>query len=219
MRHDPRGRAGTAAANASVDMFQLNPEMPEAQKAFRDYHAHDPDDPRVNLIIRDGFAHFADLPADVIYDAVAIDVAWMSNMNATHLFLKEMYDNVARHMHDRSVLGVWSEEVSPFSQVSLILYRTLKSVFQEVRIAASHGVVLFYAAKASAPDLVALLPAQSADLTNWVDQASRESPVNRLDDLAMNRHKFTLLGDSTFDRLREKYTGLKALLDADSGVQ
>lgn len=197
-----------------IDMLELNPEMEETQKAFRDYLPHDPDDPRVNMIVRDGFAHFADLPADRIYDAVVIDVAWMSNMNATHLFSKEMYENVAKHMTGRAVLGVWSEETSPFSQVSLILYRTLKSVFPEVRVDASHGVVLFYAAKVSSPPLVEALSEKSADLTRWVDEASLEAPINRLDDLAMNRHKFTLWGDSTFERVRERYAGLKASLDA-----
>jgi len=198
--------------HASVDQIEINPEMPKAQEMFRDLQTHHPDDPRVSLIIRDGFAYFADLPADRVYDAVVIDLAWMANMNATHLFSKEMYENVARHMTDRSVLGVWSEETNPFSQVSLILYRTLKSVFQEVRVDASHGVVLFYAAKAAAPDLYPLLSEQSAWVTTWAKQASRESPVNRLDDLAMNRHKFTLWGDSTFERLQEQYRGLREKL-------
>ena len=128
----------------------------------------------MNLIIEDGFTYFADLPPNVIYDAVAIDVAWMSNMNATHLFSKEMYENIARHMTDRAVL--------------------------------------FYAAKAAAPDLVSMLPEQSAWVTTWVNRDSRDAPVNRLDDLAMNRHKFTLLGDSTFERLREKYAQLREML-------
>jgi spermidine synthase len=203
---------------ARVDQIEINPEMPEAQKLFYEFQTHRPDDPRVNMIIQDGFTYFADLPADKVYDAVVIDLAWMQNMNATHLFSKEMYENIARHMTDRAMLGVWSEEGSPFSPVSLILYRTLKTVFQEVRVDASHGVILFYAAKAASPDLVAQLPEQSQYLTAWMEGGSRDIPINRLDDLVMNRHKFTLWGDSNFDRLREKYAGLKASIDASEAT-
>ena len=186
-----------AAALAELpDMVEINPAMEEAQKKFHDYVPHNPDDPRVKLIIRDGFAHFADLPENTVYDAVAIDVAWMASMNATHLFSVEMYQNIARHMTDRAVLGVWSEEGNPFSPISLMLYHTLKSVFREVRVDATHGVVVFYAAKAATPGLDAALPQETRQIGNWIDGASYTSHLNTLDDLAMNRYKFTLWGDS-----------------------
>jgi hypothetical protein len=49
--------------------------------------------------------------------------------------------------------------------------------------------------------------------------ASREAPINRLDDLAMNRHKFTLWGDSTFERLRERYDQMRLELESNEHAQ
>jgi hypothetical protein len=45
----------------------------------------------------------------------------------------------------------------------------------------------------------------SASASEWMSEASVLAPVNRLDDLVMNRTKFAAWGDSTWERLRVKY--------------
>ncbi len=197
---------------ARVDLIEINPQIPDVQRHFRAGLPFNVDDPRAELHLRDGFAYFADLEPGVLYDAVVIDVAWMANMNATHLFSQEMYESIARHMTDRAVLGIWSEETSPVSLVSLILYRTLQSVFQNVQLDTSHDVILFLAAGADAPGLTAVLDPLSPRLLGWMAQAAVHAPINRLDDLVMNRHKFTPWGDSTFERLGDKYEEMSRAL-------
>lgn len=223
----PGGRSGLRAANiglgcgmtvdallespavALADVVELNPEMPAAQKAFWPMLPKHIDDPRAALHVADGFGYFAERKAgEPKYDIVAMDVAWMQNMNATHLFSKEMYENVRRNLSDTGVFSVWIEESSPFSKVSLIAYRTLKSVFANVFVSRVDGLVVFYASPARA-DLGNYLSEQDGQLTDWVVEASSEAPVNRLDDLAMNRAKFTSNGDSTWEKLRAKYADMR----------
>ncbi len=191
-------------ADGKLDIIEINPKMPDAQKLFWPELPHTPEDERVEMHIADGFGYFGERKETRSYDAVVIDLAWMQNMNATHLFSKEMYENVARNLAEDGVLGIWSEEFNPFSPVSLIIYRTLREVFPHVVVDASHSAVLFYASK-SRWDMTDSLAEGSSQLTNWVAQVAASAPVNRLDDLVMNRHKFTLFGDSTFDRLFSQY--------------
>lgn len=196
-----------------LDVVELNPEMPAAQKAFWPLLPKRLDDPRAALHLADGFGYFAERKdGEPKYDIVALDVAWMQNMNATHLFSKEMYENVRRNLSDSGVFSVWIEESSPFSKVSLIAYRTLKAVFANVFVSRVDGVVVFYASPARA-DLGNYLSDEDGQLTAWVDEASMDAPVNRLDDLAMNRAKFTTSGDSTWEKLRQKYAEMRANLN------
>jgi predicted membrane-bound spermidine synthase len=106
------------SSGSRVDVIELNPMMPAAQKTFWPLLPKNPGDPRATTIIDDGFRYFATRKADAPkYDAVAIDVAWMQNMNATHLFSVEMYRNIRRNLADDGVLSVWIEEGNPFSMV------------------------------------------------------------------------------------------------------
>lgn len=193
----------TAAGSAIVDVIEINPEMPRAQRAFDDALPYNQDDPRLRLLLSDGFRYFAEFQGEP-YDVVAIDVAWMQNMNATHLFSVEMYRNIRRHLKDDGILGVWIEESSPFSPTSLIIYRTLKEVFPNVVADVGKGAVVFYAS-ASRADLANGLDQLSAAASDWLVEASVLAPVNRLDNLVMNRTKFAAWGDSTWERLRVKY--------------
>ena|GEM_PF-6458469 len=68
----------------------------------------------------------------------------------------------------------------------------------------SHGVVLFYASK-SRGDLMNFMQEKAQLATSWISDIGMTAPVNRLDNLVMNRHKFTVFGDRTWDRLFEKY--------------
>lgn len=187
-----------------LDIVEINPNMPDAQRKFWPDLPHTPDDTRVNMIIDDGYRYFAELRGQPLYHAVVIDTAWMQNMNATHLFSKEMYENIAKNLDHNGILAIWSEETNPFSAVSLIMYRTLREVFPHVVVDATPGVVLFYASTARS-DLVNFLSEEAGEQTAWINEVGMMAPVNQLDDLVMNRHKFTLFGDSTYDRLFKKY--------------
>lgn len=189
----------------NVDLVEINPGMPEAQKQFWPYQQFNPSDPRVKTTIDDGYRYFAERgTGQTLYDAVVIDLAWMQNMNATHLFSREMYENIARNLQDDGVLGIWSEERNPFSPVSLIIYRTLREVFPHVVIDSSTDVTLFYASKTRA-DMLNFLDKETLGPNGWIGEIGMSAPVNRLDNLVMNRHKFTLFGDSTWERLFDKY--------------
>lgn len=199
---------GTAQMSARLDVIELNPEMPRAQRVFDDALPRNQDDPRFRLIMSDGFRYFAEYQGKP-YDVVAIDVAWMQNMNATHLFSVEMYRNIRRHLNANGILGVWIEEASPFSPTSLIIYRTLKEVFPYVVADASKGAVVLYASP-SRTDMANDLDPLSASASEWMSEASALAPVNRLDNLVMNRTKFAAWGDSTWERLRDKYAVMRA---------
>jgi spermidine synthase len=105
----------TLSAGSRVEVIELNPMIPAAQKAFWPSLPKTPSDPRVALTIDDGFRHFAARGADAPkYDAVALDVAWMQNMNATHLFSLEMYRNIRRNLADDGVLRCGSRRPTRF---------------------------------------------------------------------------------------------------------
>lgn len=195
---------GKLPPSGRLDIVEINPDMPAAQKNFWPDLAHTPEDARASIHIEDGFRFFAERKDQDLYDVVVIDVAWMQNMNATHLFSKEMYEHIARQLHDDGVLAVWSEEGNPFSAVSLIMYRTLREVFPHVVIDTTSGVALFYASKTRG-DLVNFLKPEAMQANGWIFEIGMQAPVNRLDNLVMNRHKFTVFGDSTWDRLFDKY--------------
>ncbi|MGD9668834.1 MAG: hypothetical protein AB7U75_07205 [Hyphomicrobiaceae bacterium] len=196
-----------AMPDAALDVIEINPVIAEAQRLYDSILPHSQDDPRINLLIRDGFRHFAEY-GGTPYDAVAIDVAWMQNMNATHLFSLEMYQNIRQHLKPEGILGVWIEESTPFSPTSVIIFRTLKQVFPNVVTDVTKGAVVMYASP-SRTDLVNDLDALSATATDWLKDASALAPVNKLDDLAINRTKFVIWGDSTWERLRDKYAAIR----------
>lgn len=118
--------------------------------------------------------------------------------------LVEMYRNMRANLAEDGVVAIWSEELNPFSSVSQIIYRTLKEVFPHVMVDVSSGLVLFYASPTRS-DLPNYLSPESQRLSSWLAEASAWAPVNRLDNLVMNRHKFTVWGDSTWERIQAKY--------------
>lgn len=113
---------------------------------------------------------------------------------------------------------MWIEEANPFSRVSLIGYRTLARVFPHVSVSLAGGVVVFYASPTHA-DLGNFLSDEDNRLTDWVREASQSMPVNRLDDLAMNRAKFTSSGDSTWEQLQTKYAGMREALERHEDIK
>lgn len=196
-----------AAADANLDVIEINPGMPAAQRNFEPALPHTQDDPRVRLILRDGFRYFADYDGPD-YDAVSIDLAWMQNMNATHLFSVEMYRNIKAHLKPDGVLGVWIEETNPLSPTALIIYRTLAEVFPHVVADVNHGVVVLYAS-ATRADLSNGLHVDSQRISEYLPEAMPLIPLNRLDNLVMNRTKFNWWGDSRWEMLLKKYSTMR----------
>lgn len=190
--------------SAVVDVIEINPKVPEAQKKFWASLPYNYSDSRVTMHIADGFRYFSELNSNISYDAIVIDMSWMHNMNATHLFSLEMYKNVQKNLKTDGILSVWIEEGNPFSKLSLITYKTLKTVFPNVYIDISNGTVVFYASVDRA-DIINYLTPMADYLSEWVKTVSDDTPINRLDNLVMNQYKFTLFGDSTWERLFSKY--------------
>lgn len=196
-----------SAADAKLDVIEINPAMPAAQRVFDPALPYTQDDPRVRVVLQDGFRYFADYAGEP-YDVVAIDVAWMQNMNATHLFSVEMYRNIKAHLKPDGVLGVWIEESNPLSPTGLIIYRTLSEVFPHVVADVNHGVVVFYAS-ATRSDLRNGLELDSQRISEYLPEAMPLIPPNRLDNLVMNRTKFNWWGDSRWEMLLNKYTTMR----------
>lgn len=188
-----------------VDVVEINSSVVLAQKLFQSMQQHDPDSENVKVIVEDGFNYVARWKGQPRYDAIVIDLAWMHNMNATHLFSQEMYENAARYLAQGGVLALWSEETNPFSPVALIIYRTLRETYRTVIVDSSQNVMLFYATN-SGEDLIGYMPKEVQRTNKWIVEASAGMPINRLDNLVMNRYKFNTLGDSGWERLSEKYS-------------
>ena len=119
---------------------------------------------------------------------MVIDLVWMSNMNASHLFTVEMYKNVARNIAPDGVLAVWTEESNPMGPIARTLYQTLKQVFPNVEMQYASGIVVLYASPAR-EDLANFLSPEDNLYSGWLKDAEERSPskVNRLDDLIINR--------------------------------
>jgi predicted membrane-bound spermidine synthase len=195
--------------NNSVETIEINREMPQATRLFEPMLKISIDDPRHTLTIEDGFRFFQERnkPGEP-YDAVLMDIAWMQNMNSTHLYSKEMFEHVKRNLTPDGFFAVWSEEMNPFSEVSKIMFKTLKSVFPVVKAQQEpDGCIVFYVTADPAGEgrLDLLLRPESTLLNKWLNAATEDTPINELDNLVMNQRKFTWFGDSTFDRLFEKY--------------
>jgi predicted membrane-bound spermidine synthase len=203
--------------SGTVDVIELNPEMSKAQELFQPLLKPSTNDPRVTILIDDGFRHFAVRGNGDPYDVIAIDVAWMQNMNATHLFSREMYQNLAKHLKQDGVVSVWSEESNPFSPVSLIIYQTLAEVFPEVIVETKDGLVVFIASPGR-NDLVDFVRPEMQSVRDWMSGAAEAYPINSLNDLAMNRFKFTVTGDSTWERLEGKYSAMREALSARTEI-
>ncbi len=189
---------------ALIDAIEINAEVVAAQKEFWPLLPHNPSDQRVSMHVTDGFAFFAKAPQGDKYAVVVIDLVWLHNHSATHLFSAEMYENVKKHMNEDGVLAVWTIFTNPFSAPTEIIYRTLREVFPNVVADSSSGFTMFFASPKRA-DLRNFIDIESQHVSSWLEDSARNAPVNRMDDLVLNRHKFTWFGDSTWDRLFEKY--------------
>jgi len=95
--------------------------------------------------------------------------------------------------------------------VSLIVFKTLSEVFSNVLVDTTHGVVVFIASS-ERHDIVSFVGKDMLSIVNWMESASLAYPVNSLNDLAMNRYKFTATGNSTYEQLEEKYKAMREVI-------
>lgn len=101
--------------------------------------------------------------------------------------------------------------------MSLIIYKTLAEVFPEVIIETKDGLVVFIASPGR-NDLVDFVSPEMQSVRDWMSGASESYPINSLNDLAMNRFKFTVTGDSTWERLEQKYGAMREALSARTEI-
>lgn len=187
-----------------VDVIDINPGIRPMQAYFKNLLPHSIEDARTSLIIRDGFTHFTAPPDQRGYDAIMMDVVWMQNMNATHLFSQEMFANMKNWLTPRGVISIWTEQNNPFSPVSLIIYKTLKEVFPLVYVDTSFGTVIFFASVNTRSELEAIFEEGKREWL-WMEDAARHLPINRLDNLAMNNYRFDTFGYLTDETLANEY--------------
>lgn len=189
----------------AVDVVDINSGIRGAQEQFDKLLPFGMDDARTRLFIEEGFVYFAKrAPEEGLYDAVVIDVAWMQNMNSTHIFSREMFENVKKWLNPGGVLAIWSEDRNPVSPITLTIFRTLEAVFKTVVVRSAEDGTLFFAADVKNRFLSAL-GEEEPRLQYWVEENAKNLPVNELDNLVLNRHRFTLLGDHVGQNMRERY--------------
>lgn len=192
----------------AIDVIDINPAIEEAQEKFKALLPGGMDDPRTSLTIEEGFVFFAEaVSAEKLYDAVVIDVAWMQNMNSTHIFSKEMFENVKKSMKVEGMLALWSEENNPVSPITLTIYRTLAAVFKKVIVRSTDDGTLFFASDIYNKAMKEAEKEESR-LQFWVKENAEDLPVNELDNLVLNRYRFTLLGDHVGTNMRGRYADL-----------
>ena len=184
--------------DAKIDVIEINPRMPDFAKYFKFDASEGIHDPRVTLVIDDAFRYFASRSDDAQkYDAVIMDVAiGESTYNVAHLFSKEMYQNIARHLAPQGVLAIWTPEDSPFSQVSRVMRATIADVFPVVMNVSFDDrgpEVTHFAAKSAFPGFHQSFDSHEREISNYVSVASKGSPINTLDSLVINRMPFAAL--------------------------
>lgn len=208
------GALAPSSAGSRVDVIEIDPGMAAAQKFFASMMRPGPDDPRARLVIDDGFRYFAERRGAPAYDVVVIDLAWLQNMNTTHLYSLEMYENVRRNLADDGILAVWTEDGNPLSPVARIVYETLRRVFPNVVVDMSGGMAVFYASP-TREDLSNFLPDISQALSDWLAAAPHDAPINTLDNLVMNRFRFNAKGDSDVENIAAKFDEMRSLIRND----
>lgn len=178
--------------NGTVDVVEINSAMPEMTRRFNAWNGDVLADPRVKLNIEDGFAYFMNRKSTADYGVVMIDLAWMQNHNASHLFSQEFYQSVKKSMAENGVIAVWTEEYTP-TQTLAVMYKTLKSVFRNVVVNGDRGYFILFATDHPMMLHDHQFLGQKSE-TYWAELAAQGVEINRLDNLVLNRTKFTLFG-------------------------
>lgn len=112
----------------SVDVVEINPVMPEATKYFNAFTDHVLDNPKVNLLINDGYKYL--LSTDKKYDLIIMDIETPWVIYSSNLYSLEFYRLVRKALNPDGIFSQWSYRPIPDAQV--INYNTLKTVFADV---------------------------------------------------------------------------------------
>ncbi len=128
-----------AEEGVRVDVVDINPAMVTVAERFFDFRAD-----RVRVEIGDG-RYFLHENAKK-YDAVILD-AFLGESAPSHLMTRESFQAVQSRLRPNGVVFVnsWGELAEGKDYVPASLYKTLKSVFRNVRLHVSPGAAFFVA--------------------------------------------------------------------------
>lgn len=111
-----------------VDVVEINPVMPEATSCFREFNGDVLKNPKVRLMINDGYQYL--LHAPELYDLIIMDIEHPSVIYSSNLYTLEFYKLVAKALTPDGIFTQWSYR--PFADAQVINYNTLKRVFPQV---------------------------------------------------------------------------------------
>ena len=130
----------------SIDVAEINPVIPEATKFFARENQNAIDDPRVNLIIQDGFQFITENKKK--YDAIVIDIENPKIVHSSPLYTFEFFKVANQRLNKSGVLALWGYAGSYEYQKTLFF--TLKGAFKYVYPISTEntkGVMLFFASQ------------------------------------------------------------------------
>jgi spermidine synthase len=143
---------------AAVDVVEINPVIAEAAEYFDRHTKGALKDPRVTLIMDDGF-HFLRQPQSP-YDLIAVDVEDPSVMYSSPLYTVEFFHQVKQALKPDGIFTLWA--YSSCGPAHSAIYATLKQVFPYVdaKTSGRYQEVYFFA---SLKDMSGVLSLTAAD--------------------------------------------------------
>ncbi len=170
---------------ASIDMIEVNPDMPQMTKLFAPITGDSLNDPRVHLRIEDGFKHFIrDDARPNTYDLVIVDITWTRDGTLTHLFSREFFDKIASSLAPDGIFALWAENGMPGDPVAQSIFATVQASFPYVGARNAVSGYIYIASGNQA--ILDALPAQDKKFTEDLRMKSAGAPVNTLNHLVLN---------------------------------
>jgi len=173
----------------AVDVIEINPDMAKANAHFRPYLSKGLEDPRVTLIVQEGFRFFRAAAQERAggYDAVIMDVAMGEGLSVAHLLTVEMFVNIAATLDHDGVFALWTAEPHPFTPVSLTLYKTMQQAGFHKVFVKPVGTTVFLSPMPRNYMLEQEFTEIDRALGKYVSTAGEDLPPNMLDTLPLNR--------------------------------
>lgn len=112
-----------------VDAIEINPVVVKASRYFDTWTNNVLDNPKVNLMIQDGFGYF--INNDKKYDLVAMDIENPSVIQSGPLYTYEFFKYVRQSLKENGVFAVWGYRKRTDMSYAII-YKTLKKAFPYV---------------------------------------------------------------------------------------
>jgi spermidine synthase len=111
-----------------IDVVEINPVMPEATQYFSQFTDNVLENPKVHIMINDGFNYL--LGTKKKYDLIIMDIEHPSVIYSSNLYTLEFYKLVKKALSQNGIFTQWSYRPIPNAQI--INYNTLKMVFPDV---------------------------------------------------------------------------------------